>query len=209
MRNLFKIAVLICLTAMLCSCASVSMVDTWRNPSLRGEGIHKVLVVGFSPKQSSRVVYEDTLVSELSRHGVEGVASYSVIQGNALPDWYALDRAVRRVGAQAVLAVQTIKVERQTTVQPSAVATPYPGYWYPPAFPDWDFPGYYRSMAMYGPTYVTTYDIATMQVNLFDARSDKLLWAGTVEATEPEKVTRVGKELASKVVKALRKEGVL
>ncbi|TGU72510.1 DUF4136 domain-containing protein [Geomonas terrae] len=208
MRNLFRIAVFICLTAMLCSCASVSMVDTWRNPSLRGEGIRKVLVVGFSPKQSSRVVYEDTLVSELSSHGVEGVASYSVNQGNALPDWYALDRAVRRVGAQAVLTVQTIKVERQTTVQPSAVATPYPGYWYPPAFPDWDFPGYYRSMAAYGPTYVTTYDIATMQVNLFDARSDKLLWAGTIEATEPEKVTRVGKELASKVVKALRKEGV-
>ncbi len=209
MRNLLRIVVLICLTAMLSSCASVSMVDTWRNPSLRGEGIHKVLVVGFSPKQSSRVVYEDTLVSELSSHGVEGVASYSVIPGNALPDWYALDRAVRRVGAQAVLTVQTIKVERQTTVQPSAIASPYPGYWYPPAFPDWDFPGYYRSMAMYGPTYVTTYDIATMQVNLFDARSDKLLWAGTVEATDPEKVTRVGKELASKVVKALRKEGVI
>ena len=209
MRNLIRIAVSLCLTAMLCSCASVSVVDTWRNPNLRGTRAHKVLVVSFARKDASRAVYEDTLVSELNKQGVEAVASYSMISGATLPDWKALDRAVRSTGAQAVLFVQTIKVEKQTTVQPGAVAMPYPGYWYPPAFPEWDFPGYYRSMALYGPGYVTTYDVATIQVNLFDASSDKLLWAGTMQTTEPENVTRVGQDLARKVVKSLKKEGLI
>jgi hypothetical protein len=209
MRNLIRIAVALCLTVMLCSCASVSVVDTWRNPTLSGTRLHKVLVVSYARKEATRAVYEDTLVSELNKQGVEAVASYTTISGATLPDWNVLDRAVRSTGAQGVLFVQTVKVEKQTTVQPSAVATPYPGYWYPPAFPEWDFPGYYRSMALYGPSYVTTYDVATMQVNLFDAGSDKLLWAGTMQTMEPENVTRVGRDLARKVVKSLKKEGLI
>lgn len=209
MRNLIRIFVALCLTAMLCSCASVSVVDTWRNPALRGSRLQKVLVVSFARKDAARAVYEDTLVGELNRQGVEAVASYLTISGATLPDWNVLDRAVRSAGAQGVLFVQTVKVEKQTTVQPSAVATPYPGYWYPPGFPDWDFPGYYRSMALYGPSYITTYDVATIQVNLFDTGSDKLLWAGTMQTMEPENITRVGKDLARKVVKSLKKDGII
>lgn len=209
MRNLFRIAALLCLTALLCSCASVSVVDTWRNPSLRAARVHKVLVVSFASKDASRAVYEDTLVAELKKHGVDAVASYSIISAATLPDWHVLDRAVRSTGSQGILAVQTIKVEKQTTVQPSAVASPYPGYWYPQGFPDWDFPGYYRSMALYGPSYISTYDVATMQVNFFDASSDKLLWAGTLQTMEPEKVTSVAKDLARKVTRELKKEGLI
>ncbi|MBU5613994.1 DUF4136 domain-containing protein [Geomonas azotofigens] len=209
MRNLIRIAVIVCLTALLCSCASVSVVDTWRNPSLRGNRLHKVLVVSFARKETSRAVSEDTLAGELRKHGVDAVASYSILSQATIPDWHALDRAVRSTGAEGIITVQTIKVERQTTVQPGGVASPYPGYWYPPAFPDWDFPGYYRSMALYGPSYVTTYDIATIQVNLFDVGSDKLLWAGTLQTLEPENVTKVGKDLADKVVKSLQKERLI
>ncbi|MBU5637539.1 DUF4136 domain-containing protein [Geomonas sp. Red69] len=209
MRNLIRIAVLLCLTTLLCSCASVSVVDTWRNPALTGSRVHKVLVVSFARQGGGRAVYEDMLVSELQKHGVEAVASHTILSQATLPDWRALDRAVRSTGSQGILTVQTIKVEKQMTVQPSAIASPYPGYWYPPAFPDWNFPGYYQSMAIYGPSYVTTYDIATVQVNLFDAGSDKLLWAGTMQAYEPEAVTRVGKDLAHKVVESLKKEELI
>lgn len=206
MRNVLKVSIVLWLATLLCSCASVSVVDTWRNPELRPQRLHKILVVSINNKESARRVYEDMLASELSRKGVEAVPGYSIIPGAVLADWGVLDRAVRRAQAQAILTVQTIKVEKQTTVHSD---NPYPGYWYPQAFPGWDFPGYYRSMALYGPTYVTTYDVATMQVNLFDAGSDKLIWAATVESTDPNRVTTVGQDLARKVVKKLAKEGLI
>jgi hypothetical protein len=206
MRKVLKVSIVLWLATLLCSCASVSVVDTWRNPELRPQRLHKILVVSINNKESARRVYEDMLASELSRKGVEAVPGYSVIPGAAFADWGVLDRAVRRAQAQAILTVQTIKVEKQTTVHSD---NPYPGYWYPQAFPGWDFPGYYRSMALYGPTYVTTYDVATMQVNLFDAASDKLIWAATMESTDPNRVTTVGQDLARKVVKKLAKEGLI
>lgn len=208
MRNLIKLSLVLWLTTMLCSCASVSVLDTWRNPGLQGTRLQKVLVVNLARKDTSRMVYEDMLVNELSRHGVEAVASYAVLPGASLPDWHELDRAVRRSGAQAVLTIQTIKIEKETRVEPSPM-TSYPGYWYPRGFPDWNFPGYYHSMALYGPTYISTYDVATLQVNLFDAGSDKLLWASTMQTYEPESVTKVGKDLARKVVKELAQEGLI
>jgi len=209
MRQLFEIPVTLWLASMLCSCASATLVDTWRNPDLRAPRLQKVLVVSITKKDANRRVYEDMLASELSRRGVQAVAGYTLIAGDSLPDWSVLDRSVKKAGAQAVLTVQTIKVEQQTTVQPGHVMT-YPGYWYPQAFPRWDLPGYYGSMAQYyGPSYVTTYDVATMQVNLFDAGSGKLLWAGTVESSEPENVTAVGRDLARKVVKSLAREGLI
>ena len=193
---------------MLCSCAAVSMVDTWRNPNVAAPPLRKVLVVSIAKKDATRRVFEEMLASELSRHGVQAVASYSVIPGGAMNNWGVVDEAVRKAGAQAVLTVQTIKVEQQATVQPGTVPT-YPGYWYPPAFPSWDLPGYYGSMAYYGPSYVSVYDVATMQVNLFEATSGKLLWAGTVQSSEPENVTAVGRDLARIVVKHLAKERLI
>jgi hypothetical protein len=48
-----------------------------------------------------------------------------------------------------------------------------------------------------------------MQVNLFDARSGKLLWAATLQSDEPEKVVPVAKELAGMVAESLAKQGLI
>ena len=208
MRDIAKYAGLFLVTSILCSCASVSVVDTWRNPNISPARLQKVLVVSITRKDANRKVYEDMLISELSRHGVQAVAGYTLIPSNGKPDSVVLDRAVKQAQAQAVLTVQTIKVEQRTTIDPGFV-DPYPGRWYPEAFPTWDLYGYYGSMSHYGPAYVSTYDIATMQVNLFDASSGKLIWAATLRSSEPENVTAVGQDLARKVVKSLAKQGLI
>lgn len=196
------------LTALLCSCASVSVVDTWRNPAVSTPALKKVLVVSITKKDASRKIFEEMLAEELSRHGVEAVIGHTLIPEDGRGNWSVLEKAMKSSTAQAVLTVQTIKVERQVSIQPG-YPTVYPGIWYPQAFPDWDLYGYYGSMALYGPTYISTYDIATMQVNLFDAASGKLLWAATLQSSEPEKVISVGKDLARKVVEALVKQGLI
>ena len=208
MRQILKISVLLLAVSSLCSCASVSLVDTWRNPAIHPERLQKVLVVSITKKDSSRTIYEDMFQSEFSRRGVEAVAGYTLIPGGEKADWTVLEKAVKQAAAQAVLTVQTIKVEQQTIVQPGR-ATTYPSNWYPESFPTWDLYGYYGSMAYYGPSYISTYDLATMQVNLFDATTGKLLWAGTFKSSESDKVTTVGKDLARKVVGTLAKEGLI
>jgi len=208
MRIIFRSSLLFLLAALLCSCSSISVVDTWRNPSLQPARLHKVLVVSITRKDANRAVYEDVLASELVKHGVEAVASHTVMPGDLKGEATILDQAVKKAASDAVLTVQTIKVERQTTVQPGYVNN-YPGYWYPEAFPSWDLYGYYGSMASYGPAYISSYDIATIQVNFFGTSTGKLLWAATVSSSEPENIVSVAKDLAEMVAKSLLKEGLI
>lgn len=208
MRHMTKFAGLFLATALLCSCASASLVDTWRNPEILHARLRKVLVVSITKNDSRRRVYEDMLVSELSSRGVSAVAGYSQIPEGERASWKVLEKAMDKVDAEGVLTVQTIKVEQQTSIQPGAAGT-YPGYWYPPAYPAWNLHGYYGSMANYGPAYVSTYDVATMQVNLFDAVTGRLIWAATVESSEPENLTSVGQELARIVVRSLSRHGLI
>ena len=203
-----RLACLFICAATLCSCSSISVVDTWRSPGSHAARLHKVLVVSITRKDANRAVYEDLLASELGQHGVEAVAGHTLMPGRLKGDPDLLDQTVKKAGADAVLTVQTVKVERQTTVQPGYLDT-YPGYWYPEAFPNWDLHGYYDSMTGYGPAYISSYDVATIQVNVFDTSTGKLLWAATVTSSEPENVISVAKDLGQMVVKSLVKEGLI
>ena len=208
MRSILRLTLLSLVAAVLCSCSSISVVDTWRNPSLQPVRLHKVLVVSITRKDANRAVYEDIIASELGKRGVEAVAGHTLMPIGNKSESSELDQAVKKSGADSVLTVQTIKIERQTTVQPGYINN-YPGYWYPEAFPTWDLYGYYGSMSAYGPAYISSYDVATIQVNFFGTATGKLLWAATVSGSEPENVVSVAKDLAEMVAKSLAKEGFI
>jgi hypothetical protein len=207
MRHITKLAGLFLTAAVLCSCSSISVVATWRNKSVQATRLHKVLVVSITSKDANRAVLEDILASELGQRGVAAVASYSIMPGGVKSDTSVLDKAVKKAAVDSVLTVQTIKVEHQTTVQPGF--NNYPGYWYPEAFPSWDLYGYYGAMSSYGTTFISSYDVATIQVNFFATATGKLLWAATVTSNEPENVTSVAKDLAKVIAKALEKQGFI
>ena len=208
MRTYLRLVVSFLAAALLCSCASISLTDSWHNPSVPAARPHRALVVSITKKDNNRAVYEDVLASELSSHGVEAIASHTLMPSGVKAERGVLDEAVKKARADSVFTVQTIKLERQTTVQPGFAST-YPGYWYPEAFPTWDLYGYYGSMDAYGPAYISSYDIATIQVNVFDTSTGKLLWAATCTTSEPENVVSVAKDLAGLIVKSLAKEGLL
>ncbi|GFO69923.1 hypothetical protein GMLC_35020 [Geomonas limicola] len=206
MHRSLKIAGVLLVALVFSSCSSISVVETWRNPSLHPIRLHKMLVVSITKKDVNRPVYEDVMASELTKHGIDAIPSHTLIPSGVRPDRGVLDRAVKKAAADSVLTVQTTKVERQTAIEPGYVNT-YPGYWYPEAFPTWDLYGYYGTMA--GPTYISTYDIATLQINVFDTGTGKLVWAATVTSYEPDNVISVAKDLGNMVYEALAKERLL
>lgn len=206
MLGKLRITLLLLTAVSLCACSSISVRETWRNPTLKLPRLHKMLVVSITKKDVNRPVYEDVLASQLVKHGVAAIASHTLVPSGVRADREALDRAVKKVSADSVLTVQTTKLERQTTIQPGFVNT-YPGYWYPEAFPTWDLYGYYGTMA--SPTYVSSYDVATIQVNVFDTSTGKLVWAATVTSSEPENVISVARDLGDMVYESLSKEKLL
>jgi hypothetical protein len=48
-----------------------------------------------------------------------------------------------------------------------------------------------------------------IQINFFDAQSGKLLWAATIQTSNPGNAVSVSKKLATIVVHSLIKEGLI
>lgn len=209
MRPVFaKILGLIVISGLLSSCAATSLVDSWRAPNLTSRKYHKLLVSSSAKNPDTRKVHEDVLAAQLKQGGIEAVASYLLIPKDEPVSRQTLGKAVQESGADAVLSIQTTIVEKRANVQPGYIDN-YPGYWYPPAFPYWDMYGYYGATTFYEPPTMVMYDVATIQVNLFDAESGKLIWAGTIESTEPGKAVTVSKDIARIIIQAFLREGLI
>ncbi len=207
--SLVKILALLTVTAtLLCGCATTSLVDSWRNPGLTGRKPQSILVVGNFKKFEDRRIYEDIIANALGRKGLKAIPSHTVFKSDMKIDRQSVKQAVGETGADAVLIMRTVRVEHQTVLHPGYM-TAYPDYWYPPAFPSWDLYDYYDSMTYYEPPDITTYVVAHIQVNLFDARSGKLLWAAAVESSEPGNTVTVSKDMAHIIVQSLDKEGLI
>ena len=209
MRHILaKILGLFVITGLLSSCAATSLVDSWRPPNQPNRKYHKLLVSSSAKNPNTRKVYEDVIATELKQYGIEATASYMLMPKDEQVSQQTVEKAVKESGAEGVLSIQTTMVEKRTNVQPGYIDN-YPGYWYPPAFPYWDMYGYYGATTFYEPPSMVMYNVATIQVNLFDAESGKLVWAGTIETSEPGKVVTVSKDIAQIIIQALLREGLI
>jgi len=85
-------------------------------------------------------------------------------------------------GADAVLMVRLLRVDTKTQVStmmvPGGGFGPYGGF----------YGGFYGGPGFYPVTDVTQYDVASVETNLYDARTRNLIWAGTTETINPSDV---------------------
>lgn len=185
-----------CLVAALAACVSTTLVDSWYDASYRGGPFKRIMVLGVSPNQVARRTFEDIFSAKLRAAGTEAVPSYQVVPQGGFPEEAALDAATRQAGADGLLMVHLLRVERQTRVVPGYAPAFYPSYY-----------GYYRAWVAYPDIY--TYDIATAEVNLFSVATKQLVWGGTTETFNPHSVSKDSAGFADVVIAALAKQGLV
>lgn len=159
---------------LLGGCTSTQVNANWKDPGYR---IHptKVMVVGVSKKAVNRRIFEDEFAAQLIAHGVEAVASYTVLPDKKQDDQEAIAAKVKELGADSVLITRLVS---KKTVK---VYVPGMPYFPPPYYGRWpDYYGYgYREM--YTPGYMSEEQYAVMETNLYGAANDSLIWAATSE----------------------------
>jgi hypothetical protein len=166
--------------AALASCtASTQLTSSWTDPAASQRSYKKIVVVGVTPKTSSRRMYEDSFVQELQARGITAVSSYSVA-GEGQLEKDAAAAKLKEIGADGVIVTRLVDQETYQTYYPptySSVAAPsaYYGGWY----------GYYSMGYSYqsSPGYVAEDHVFRIETNFYDLQTDKLAWSGLTEST--------------------------
>jgi hypothetical protein len=159
---------------LLAACATTQLIAVWKDPGYQTRPA-KILVIGVAKNPINRRIFEDEFVLQLKSRGTDAIASYTVLPDTHQDDQRAIAAKVKELGADTILITRLVS---KKTVQTYVPAT---AYYPPPYYGSWpDYYGYgYRYI--YTPGYVTEDEYAVIETNLYEAGSNKLVWAASSE----------------------------
>jgi hypothetical protein len=154
------------------SCASTDLTAVWKDEAFRDQP-RKIMIIGLLPDPRSRFTFEEEMVKSLRKRGTDATASHSLLREEPAPDKEAVEKVMKEQGADAVLIARLVDKKTVSSLVPASPGAAYgaPGYY----GAQWH--GYYSS----NPGTVRTDDFAVVQTNLYDLKTEKLVWTAASE----------------------------
>jgi hypothetical protein len=214
MRKLFSLSMLVLASLLLAACASTTIQSAWFDPSFTGPPMKKIDVIGVGTNLTNRRVFEDIFAQKLRDAGVDGVAGYTVIPDEARATQQPFTDAVVRTGAQGLLVVRLLGVDTRTQVSTTMVPTgpmwgAGPGTWGGAGMWGGGWGGGAFGPAMMPVTEVSQYDLATVEVTLFDVTTGRVVWTATTQTLNPSSVPQEAPGFATLIIAQLTARGII
>ncbi len=165
---------LITVASLFTACATTELNSVWKDPAYQARPA-KIFVIGVARNPLNRRIFEDEFVSQIKARGTDAIASYTVLPDNQQDDREAIAAKVRELGADTILITRLVSKRIVQTYVPGTA------YYPPPYYGSW--PNYYGYgyRYMYTPGYIAEDEYAVIETNLYEAKSDKLVWAASSE----------------------------
>lgn len=180
-QRLVHFLLFLAVAVLLSSCATTSLTTAWHDQSYSGNNsLRDVLVIAVTEEETSRRLYEDRFVAKLAESGVRGIPSYSLQISDIEPTRQAVQTAVAMADARFVLITRHLSTDKKQHYSPPQPIYVDPYYsrmyrYYPMA---------YREVR-YSPGYNYTVTTVSIESNLYDAQTEKLIWSAQSKSVDP------------------------
>ncbi len=180
--RLYLLFLYLAVAILLSSCASTSLTNAWHDQSYSGtNSLDDVLVIAVTEEETSRRLYEDGFVAKLAESGVRVIPSYSLQVSDIEPTKQAVQTAVAMAKARFVLITRHLTTDKKQHYSPPQPLYVDPYYssvyrYYPMA---------YREVR-YSPGYTYTITTVSIESNLYDAQTEKLIWSAQSKSVDPK-----------------------
>ena len=210
-RHFPRVFLISAVSFLLLSCASTRITDSWADPD-NSKTYNDLLIIGISESEANRRAYESYFVEELRDIGIEAAASYQLIKSSQKIERDTISQAAQDLGIDGVIVTHVVAVDEETVYRPS------PGYTYSGAYGGYYRGGYYGGLYTYyphvrnyvhEPGYYTTHDTYTLETNLYDVKTEELVWSARTRTFSPESVNKVIAELTRLLIKDLQQKNLI
>ena len=160
----------------------------------------KIAALVISTDESLRVAGEESLSGELTKRGLQGVATYRIAPREELAAAATAKPWFERSGVEGVVALRPVSSEQRTAYTVDTWANPYYGSL-------WGYYGYgWGNVYVVGSARQET--VVVVETLIYSVPRDTLLWAGASETTDAKSLAKFIEELAGETVKELHKVGL-
>lgn len=190
------------------ACSTTKIIGSWKDQK-SNKNFSKIMVVGLTSNFLAQTRVEGDMTHYLmKRGGVTAQGSVDVFNPKMKITEEmktVVAKKLRDQGFDGLLTVALVSIDQSTSYVPGTMYQPYS---YPGYGNYWGYYGYYSPM-VYSPGYYTSNKIYTIEANLYDLSTEKLVWAARSETTDPSSLDKFSKEYSKKVVYQLTEEGML
>jgi len=204
---------LIMTVLLLAGCAASKITASWVDPTFSRSQLRSILVLGISQQDLFRRTFEDEMVSQLKRYGLQAVPSYRSIPGKDLPGKQEMEQWVGSQKVDGVLVSRLVDTHEETYVTPGYISTfgsPGP-YWGGRHYPYGGWYDYYAGGydVIHYPPQVSHYRIYTIETTLYLVSTDQPVWSARSEITPEDDLNRAMEEMVAQLVKNMADKGAL
>lgn len=201
----------ISLIALLSACSpSTKILGSWTGPNTPSEPYQRIFVTAISENLVNRQTIENDIDAILVKEGMEAKSSFDIIPPGfkaTAENKEATVAAIRAGGSDAILTVALLDQTSETRYVPgTTMYSPmsYGGYY-------GRFYGYYSyyNPIMYDPGYYATDKNYYLEINLYDAATEELVWSAQSETTNPSSIETFSRSFSELVVNQLIKDGLI
>ncbi|WP_057935749.1 hypothetical protein [Algoriphagus resistens] len=210
MRKSYAIVALMLLAVATACAPSTKITGSWKAPEAKAGGYSNIFVTALTDKLVARQTIENDIDAILEEDGITASSSFEIIP----PGFKATPEnkektvsAIQAAGHDAILTVALLDQTSETRYVPgTTMYSPlgYGGYY-------GGFYGYYSyyNPVMYDPGYYTTDKNYYIEMNLYDAQSEALVWSAQSETTNPSSLESFSRTFAQAVEYQLIKDGII
>jgi hypothetical protein len=184
--------------------AGTNFVRRWKNTEGPPPTLDKILVLALTDNYIIRQHFEDEMEVQLGKAGAEGIKSHMVMPPRNEASEDEILQRIRESPLDAVMVVRPIEVRTETEETPGSMTyAPLPMYY--------SFGPYWHSAyhTVYTPGYMKESTIAQVETNIYNCKTEKLIWSGVSDTILQKDMEKDAKNLARALVRQLKKDGFL
>lgn len=206
------VAAIIILSIFLYGCASSTQITgSWKSPEASAQQYQRIVVAALTDNVLARQEVESDLQAQLRLRGIEATKSIDLfppsVASKAGPDVNLLLERIKEDRYDAILTAALVDEQTETRYVPGNVGyRPMTRFmWYG------SFRGYYTYWypTLYDPGYYTEDKIYYLETNLYDAQTDKLVWAAQSRSYSPGSLRRAAAKFAEITVQKMSEDNVI
>lgn len=189
---------------ILTACAPTRLTKVWKDDAYTGGPVNSVLVVGISDNLVNRKMFEQHFTEQFKQNGAKAFPSSEVIPVERELNKDTIKGTAEELGADAVLVTHLVGVEeKEEYVPPAYTSVPGPqhaslGRYYSGVYSTVHEPGYYVKN-----------EYVRLENNLYETKTEKLIWSSSSETINPESVNETIETLCKVVMQSLQKSGLI
>lgn len=206
MQNLSRCLIVVCVAILLNACASTKLTEVWVDEARKNKPVSDVLIIGVTEEEGVRRSFEAKFVKAFQAEGAEAVSSANVIKidGERKLEKHEIMKAVYKYDNDSVLITTLVSIDSKQEYRPPRMYGGYYGGW---GF--YDHYGYGYSHVRYDPGYSVTHTTFRLDTNLYDVKTEKVLWSGVSQTMNPKSDNKLVDDVIKVVMNALKKNGLV